>query len=377
MKYTAIAMLTCGLLTAGCRLLSTGAHAHAMKEAVDECRSRADVGVIVTSVTNWVAQYRASSEFKIERDGTNTYIRGTVGIFPSLFSKYDIIVELDSERQEAYCYGYLPTKVPDGRRNAVVEFLFRAECAYGLSPATLVLEEDGSVRCQSWLPFGELQGTPGKAIPQLVGSVMEKLYACSTAIGPVLLGLETPRCASCIHPVGLFNGEYESSPDTLAADTDKVLKKCFSDNEWTTERSPSGWIPKYLASADSTAAFIKAWISDVKRDVGGIYDRIDYTLVVSRGMVGNVCPLPIAIPKDRIVAVADAVMRLNQSSKCALFCVDFDNRKLWCGYSFPVSALCNCDEAASNRYRVFIKAVAPFEVARNSERLSRIAKGED
>ena len=157
MNYNAMLMLSAGLLSAF-------AHVHA--EEVDSA-------ALAVGITNWVARYRTSTEFRIERDGTNTYIRGTVGRFPSLFSKYDIVVDLDSESQEAYCYGYLPTFVPDERRAEMVEFVFRAECSYGISPAALVLEDDGSVRCQSWLPFTALKESPEKAIPRLVGSVRQ------------------------------------------------------------------------------------------------------------------------------------------------------------------------------------------------------------
>lgn len=67
-------------------------------------------------------------------------------------------------------------------------------------------------------------------------------------------------------------------------------------------------------------------------------------------------------------------MRLNESSAYPLFCVDFDNGKLWCGYSLPVSALRNSDDAnVANIYQARIKAIAMVGLARNSERLSSIA----
>lgn len=333
--------------------------------------SKSDVSCIAASITNWVDRYRASPEFKIERGGTNTYIRGTVGIFPSLFSKYDIVIDLDTEEQEAYCYGYLPTKVSAERRADMVEFIFRAECAYGLSPATLVLDDDGMVRCQSWLPFAELERSPGRVLPRLVGSVMEKLYACSQAVGPVLLGTGKPDCASRVRPVGLFGEEYESPSSSNAADADKILKACFSDNQWTTDKESGDWIARRFAGEDGGASFIRAWFTDLKKDIGCACDRLDYTLVVKNGTVCNVCPLPIDVPRDRIADVADAAMHLNQSLKYAFFCVDFDNSKLWCGYSLPVSALqCDGGTNVTNRYRLHIKATAISGVARNLERLS-------
>ena len=219
-----------------------------------------------------------------------------------------------------------------------------------------------------------LKESPDRAIPRLVGSVMEKLYVCSQAVGPVLVGSEKPSCASRVEPVGLFGKEYESPQSSNAADTDMVLEKCFSDNEWTREQESDDWIVKRFAGKDAGANFIRAWFTDVKKDIGGIYDRIDYTLVVKNGTVGNVCPLPIDIPEERISDVADAAMHLNQSLKYALFFVDFDNGKLWCSYSLPASVLRSVEDAsAANRYQAFIKTMALSGLAKNSGKFSELA----
>jgi hypothetical protein len=88
-----------------------------------------------------------------------------------------------------------------------------------------------------------------------------------------------------------------------------------------------------------SVGIIKSSIFEVKKDMGGVFDSLDYALIVRDGRVSDVCPAPVEIPEDKLAEVADAAMRLNQVMRCGLFRVDFDNGKLWCQYSVPVSAL--------------------------------------
>lgn len=349
------------------------ATASAFAETVSvDTKGRLCASQLAVCVTNWLEKYNPSVGFKIEKDGTDIYVRGSVGVFPSLFSKYDIVIDLDSKRNEVYCYGYLPTVVTSERRKNVVEFLFRAECEYGLSPATLVLTDDGLVRSQSWTSFKELADVPEKALPRLMGSVMEKLYACSQAIGWILLGETKDDIISLVRPTGLFGKEYESSTDTLSADTDLVLKNCFGDNGWKIDdKNADVWYKRRFSIPKGSASFINGWMTDVKKDIGGIYDRLDYTLIVQKGQVCSVCPLPGEVSHDKLAEVADAVMHINQSLRYALFGVDFDNGKVWCHYSLPASMLRNdADNDGCNVYQMHIKTMTTSTLAKNSAAIS-------
>lgn len=326
---------------------------------------------IVSIVTEWLKTYQAGIPFDVENEGKDVYIRGVVGRFPSHFSKYDIVINLSAGDGEAYCYGYLPTSVPDERRADVIEFLFRAECAYGLSPATFVLTDDGLVRCQAWCPFSELEKAPEKAMPKLAGSVMEKLFSCSRVIGQVLLNVAEPNIAEVVRPAGIFKHD----PADNKADTATILKTCFADSEYVTSNSAGDWFVGRFGGGDDTVGFINAHLEGVKKDLGGLFDKLPYTLVVKDGTVCNICLLPIDIPDDRLAAVADAAMRLNQSLKSGLFCVDFENRKLWCRYSIPVSALTDDPGSKKTNFNlVAIKVMSAAGIARNSEAFSAMVK---
>ena len=71
-------------------------------------------------------------------------------------------------------------------------------------------------------------------------------------------------------------------------------------------------------------------------------------------------------------------MRRNQSLNCALFCVDFENRKLWCRFSIPVSSFIDdsgTKEMTYNIVELHINTVA--EVAKNYELFSTIMAAGD
>lgn len=324
---------------------------------------------IVSNVTQWLKSYQARVPFAVENDGKDVYIRGMVGLFPSLFSKYDIIIHLSAEHQEAYCYGYLPAKVPEEKRAAMVEVLFRADCAYGASPATLVLTADDTVRCQAWCPFSCLDASPEKAMPMLVGSVMEKLFACSQAVGRVILDAEGSYVANAVDFV-----KREAADNK--ADTEAVLKSCFSDSEYQLVADADDWVVKQFGGGDNSVGLIRSMLSDVKRDVGGEFDDLHYTLVVKDGIACSVCMFPVSIPKDKLLIVAEAATRLNQSLNCCLFTVDFESCRLWSRYSIPVSALTvGADSERINHNRLSVKVLAAMEIARNSEMFSLIVRG--
>jgi hypothetical protein len=160
----AVALVGCvGIV--GCQMNENGDASVAAEESADEAVVK---GNIVSNVVEWLKPYQMKIPFVVENEGNDVYIRGDVGVFPALFSKYSIVIHLNAESQKAYCYGYLPTQVPAERRADMIEFLFRAECMYGLSPATLVLENDGMIRCQSWCRLSKLERSPEKLCRSLL-----------------------------------------------------------------------------------------------------------------------------------------------------------------------------------------------------------------
>lgn len=327
----------------------------------------------VAAVREWVKPYQAKMPFVVENDGKQVYIRGTVGLFPSVFSKFDIVVNLDGENGAAYCYGYLPTVASAERRAETVEFLFRAECGYGLSPATLVLTDDGTIRCQSWCPLSELEKSPEKALPRLIGSVIEKLYACSQPVAMVILGTAGPEIAANVTPVEFFKREAVDAK----ADTATVLKACFSDSEYTTSAPQDDWFSRRFGNGEESTGLINARVEEVKRDLGGIYDELCYTLIVKDNAVDNICVMPLDVPAEKIAAVADAAMRLNQSLNHGLFGVDFENGKLWSRFSIPVPALTGDPESKKTNFNlVAVKLVTVSAVAKNSELFSAVVQEE-
>jgi hypothetical protein len=325
------------------------------------------------AVVDWLKPYQAGLQFVVENDGDDVYIRGAVGQFPSVFSKYDIVVHLDLENRDACCYGHLPTRVPEENRAEMVEFLFRAELAYGLSSAMLVLDDQGSVRCQAWCPFSELENHPDKALPELIGSVIEKLFAVSHGAGRVIIGDADPDAASSVGRVEIFKrGAFDNK-----ADTEAVIRACFDEGGYETGEDAADWFSSRFAGGDESVGIIKSSIFEVKKEMGGVFDSLDYALIVRDGRVSDVCPAPVEIPEDKLAEVADAAMRLNQVMRCGLFRVDFDNGKLWCQYSVPVSALTeNADSERTRFNRASIRVMAAAVMAKNSEAFSKILKGE-
>ena len=342
-------------------------------ESAATAKDDAGMENIASGIVEWLKPYQ-TTPFTVENDGKDVYIRGTVGRFPTLFNKYDIVVNLNAESREAVCYGYLPTKVPEERKAEMTEFLFRAECAYGFSPATIVFECDGSVRCQTWCPLSEFENAPEIAKRRLAGSVMEKLFAYSRSVGEVLLGGNGTVAASRITPATMFE---KVSVDSKA-DMAEVLKICFPDGGYETSAVAGGWLGSRFGNGDGSVGFIEARIDDVRKDIGGIYETLEYALVVRDGMVCNVCQFPVEIPKDRLGAVADLAMRLNESLKYAHFGVDFENGKLWSHYSLPVSALASEGGSGErqNLYPMWIKIQTILNVAKNSEAFSELLRGE-
>ena len=324
---------------------------------------------VVSNVIKWLKPYQMKIPFVVENEKNDVYIRGDIGYCQALFSKYSICIHLNGNSQKAYCYGYLPTLVPVERRADMIEALFRAECAYGLSSATLVLEDEGMIRCQAWCRLSALERTPEKALPLLVGSVIEKLISCSQMVGSVSLGTGKLEEVSKIAPVKIFERDkFDNKTDIKT-----VLDACFPDGGYQLDDYVDVWFNNRFGNGDDSVGFISNSLIDISQDLGGIYDELEYTIVVKDGMACNICVFPVEIPRERLNEVAEAAMRCNQSLNCALFCVDFENRKLWCRFSIPVSSFIDdlgTKEMKFNIAELNINTVA--EVAMNSELFSKI-----
>lgn len=329
---------------------------------------------IVSRITEFMERYSLKAGLRQERDDECIYIRGTMGMFPAVFDSHNIVVCIYPQTEEVVCFGYLPTKVLDDRRDEMVEFLFRADCEYGLSPATLVLDDDGNIRCQSWLPFRCFNDKPEMAAKWLVGSVMDKLYACSLGVARVETGESGKDSASGIEPAEfMWSRKAEVQPDAQK-DIDVVLEACFSDNEWTIEKCSGEW-PASLCSKDDDGSvdFIKASISGFQEFCGGAYDELHYTLVVKSGFVWNLCAFPVDIPESRLPELAKFAMSKNAGMKSLSFGIDFKNRKLWCQYGLPVCALSKSNENEKpNMLEACIKTVAPSYISKSAQELHHI-----
>ena len=355
----------------GCLMKESGGASGVVEESSNEAVVE---GNVVSNVVEWLKPYQMKIPFVVENKGKDVFIRGNVGYFPALFSEYSIVIHLNAGSQKAYCYGYLPTRVPAERRADMIESLFRAECAYGLSPATLVLQDDGMIRCQTWCRLSALERSPEKTMPRFIGPAILKLFSCSHMVGSVLLGTNESEEVSKITPVEIFERDKFDNK----ADTKTVLNACFSDGEYTVDGSVDDWFNNRFRNGDDSVGFIRARFKGVSKDLGGLCDELEYTIVVKDGIACNICVFPVEIPRDRINDVAEAAMRRNQSLNCALFCVDFENRKLWCRFSIPVSSFIDdsgTKEMTYNIVELHINTVA--EVAKNYELFSTIMAAGD
>lgn len=329
---------------------------------------------IVSHITEFMERYSLKAGMRQERDDECIYIRGTMGMFPAVFDSHNMVVCIYPQTEEVVCFGYLPTKVLDDRREEMVEFLFRADCEYGLSPATLVLDDDGNIRCQSWLPFRCFNDKPEMAAKWLVGSVMDKLYACSLGVAEVETGGTGKDSAIGIEPAEFMWSCKAEVQSDKQKDVNVVLETCFSDNEWNISKCSGEW-PASLCckDGDDDVDFINASISGFQEFYGGAYDELHYTLVVKNGFVWNLCALPVDIPLSRLRELAKYAMSKNAGLKGLSFGIDFKNRKLWCQYGLPVCTLGKCKgREKPNILEAYIKTRAPSFISKSAQELQHI-----
>lgn len=329
---------------------------------------------IAKTLTSWLEPYQARSEVAMMQDGGTTYLYGSFGALQSVFSTFQMTFAVDAEEREVVCYGYLPTMVPEDRRREMVEFIFRGEWEYGISTASMVLEDDGHVRCQAWTPFESFALQPQETQWRLLGAVVDKLWSFSEGVAAVSVGCDPAEAAANIYRTNAFEGRGEASEqkDDVAADTQAILGRCFDeDADIIVEEADDPWICTLSGKdGDVKVGIINARFEEVVRDVGGRYDVLPYSLVVRDGMVWNICNVPEVCPDKILNETASILMGMNQQFKYGLFGIDFDTGKIWCHYELPVSVIPDINERPpKNLYCAYIKTIPIQIVAQNSEAL--------
>ena len=311
---------------------------------------------IAAEIAGWLKPCLKRSGMDTVRDGGSIYIYGTFGILPSIFDSFDIVVAIYAGDKEVSFVGYLPTRIPKERRKEMLEFIFRGEVEYGISPASMILGDNGSVRCQAWMPFESFALQPKETKWRLMGAVVDKLWSFSDGVAAVALGGDPEDAVRKIRRISNFEGgeEAASLKKTADADTKAILARCFDkDAQITMDGTEDSWLDRF---------------SGVVRDIGGRHDVLPYSLIVKEGMVWNICKFPEAIPDDIVGEVADVLMRKNENLKYSLFGMDFDTGRMWCHYALPVAVIPEGDtNAPRNLYGVFIKTKPVTNVALNSE----------
>lgn len=329
---------------------------------------------IAAEIAGWLKPHQKRSEIVVERDGDDIYMYGSFGTLQSVFSTYGIVVAIYGKDKEVSFIGRLPTVVLKERRAAMVEFIFRGEVEYGISPAFMILEDDGRIRCQAWTPFESFALQPKETKWRLMGSVIDKLWSLSDGVAAVALGGAPQDAVGKIRRISNFEGgeEAASLKKTADADTKTILARCFDkDAQITMDGTEDSWLDRFSGVGGGVrVGVINARFEGLVRDVGGRYDVLPYSLIVKEGMVWNICKFPEAIPATIVGEVADALMRKNENLKYSLFGVDFDTGRMWCHYALPVAVIPEGDtDAPRNLYGALIKTQSVTGVARNSEAL--------
>lgn len=339
-----------------------------------DANADAEARAIANTICSWLEPYKGELGVNEKRYGATTYLYGSFGDLPSVFNRFNLTFAIDEEERQVLCFGYLPTTVPENRRREMIEFIFRGEWAYGLSTATMVLDEDGNVRCQAWLPFESFTIQPKESQWRLIGAVVDKLWSFSNGAAGIALGIDPVTAACGIKRINVFEGMEEAAMLEKAADVDTklVIERCFDQgDEITTEISNDEWL--YALSGrggDVSVGIIKAKFQDVAQVAGGPYDVLPYSLVVREGMVWNICTVPDECPNTIIGDVAGALMKINEGRKHGMFGIDFDTGKIWCHYAVPVSVIPSQDEDPPRTPYVFlIRGNTVYSIAKLSEAL--------
>lgn len=332
---------------------------------------------VVRSIADWLK--KNGEEVSVSATNGVTTLKTRVNDFPAQFCGYDMELFVEHSNRIVRCECLIPSSLDfqdydEQRRRDFCEFLFRAECEYGLSPATLALTKYGDIRCRSWLPFDELLHDSDAANKRLIGSVVEKCHVlCAlflTAQPP------TPDDARKVVPQGLFDGMCRGDRVSIEEDARAVLENCFGDGGASRNEDVGSWVRRRFGG-EREAAFIDVGTPRSKESGMAQVDERRSTLVVRSGMVWNVCRLSAEIPEKRLNDVAYEVMRINECNDILHFGMDFDSRAVWCQYGLPVGALRGTDgrTGETNLYRDLIKTAAPEGCARYAQMIGDAVDG--
>ena len=328
---------------------------------------------IAAEIAGWLKPHQEKSEMVVERGVDDIYMYGSFGSLQSVFSTYGIVVAIYGKDKEVSFFGRLPTVVPQERRAAMLEFVFRGEVEYGISPASMILEDDGRIRCQAWMPFESFTLQPKETKCRLMGSVVDKLWSFSEGVASVALGGDPQDAAAKMRRISNFEGGDVAAAlkKTADADTKAILARCFDkDAQITMGGTGDSWLDRFSGSGGARVGVINARFEGLVHDIGGRYDVLPYSLVVKDGMVWNICQFPENVPDGIVGKMADILMRKNERLRYSLFGVDFDTGRMWCHYALPVAVIPEGDtDTPRNLYGVFIKTQPVTSVSRNSEEL--------
>ena len=263
--------------------------------------SAENVAGLAEKAKAWIddMEYDAGHGISVElrNDGTEAYLHGTIGRFNSIYDSYRMVLALNPTNSGmAVCYGVLPVHVPESKRTAVAEFLFRAEKKLALSPATLVLDEAcGNVIAQAAFPMAALYVAPRDAVEMLVESVALRLIACSRGLQCVVAHDLPPEEVMPLVNDFHFNLSQHSPKMNEPHDREIVM---------------SG-----LARIGNPGQF--------EFDT---MDRVAY----------SICAFPDIVPEDRRAEVGRFIMFMNSNMRYGLFSMDWDAGTISCRHATPV-----------------------------------------
>lgn len=310
----------------------------------------------------------------VEKEGL-TVVETSIPDFPSFISSYDLEVSIDGSSRIVLCECTMPLSLEKYQGEAltnVIEFIFRSQCEYGLSPANFIILKDGDVVCRTWLPLDEVLRSPNSASDRLVGSAFEKIHV----LGRLFLFSQPPKPidVQAVTPQGLFDSLCRGDKDSIETDAKDVLEACFDNGGYVLAEDEESWVVKRFVGKRA-AKVVASSVTGLKDSANSPYDELRYSLIVRNGMVWNICELPVEIPKERLADVACALMRINEFKVAQYFGVDFDNRKVWCQYGIPVCALDKRKGIDRGNMNGLLKNTAPMCLAENTRKICAIAFG--
>lgn len=342
MKSKIVVLACIGLMAVmcGCAVGDNKAEAQSLGCELDPAEE--ELRAVVVEVSSWLEPYLINGSITEERDNDTIYLKGRVGEITSIFSTVDITFEVSKEMRRVSSFGFLPTVVQEEQYESMTELISRGEKGYGLSPAWLVLDDAGHIRCQSWASFDSILHNAEETRVNLVGSVLDKLLSFSSAVAAVEIGYAPVDAMPAI-------GRDEPFQDILGGhhfgkedDVKYIMEKCY-DNDLEVETSSEGidpwWRSLPSGGCDSRVDFIYARMEEVTKDIGGRYDVLPYTLIVRDGMVWSVCVMPDICPEEKRSKVAMELMKINFELSTTLLHMDFDTGRIWSSYSLATSTI--------------------------------------